>query len=170
MSPTKKMWRIPLVENVTNIRHQTATVNKSPAQLLQDGPTPPKDKALSEYKLKTKPELVRYFHTAAGFPTKPTWIKAIKNCHYKSWPGLTAESAAEYYPESIETWRGDGRKIQMNLRSTKQEIQEENDSYNCVLIGAGDKENADLNKKRTAYRVKKCMLARKIEGGVSINT
>ncbi len=31
------------------------------------------------YKLKTQPELVRYYHAAAGFPTKPSWLKAIKN-------------------------------------------------------------------------------------------
>ena len=32
--PHEKLWRIPLVENVTNIRHQVATVKKSPSQLL----------------------------------------------------------------------------------------------------------------------------------------
>ena len=31
------------------------------------------------YELKTQPELVRYYHAAAGFPTKPLWLKAIKN-------------------------------------------------------------------------------------------
>ena len=81
--PHKKLWRIPLVKNVTDIRHQTATVKKSPARLLQDGPPPPTDKAFSAYKLKTKPELICYFHAAAGFPIKPTWVKAIKNGHYK---------------------------------------------------------------------------------------
>ncbi len=25
-----------------------------------------------------QPELIRYHHAAAGFPTKPTWIAAIK--------------------------------------------------------------------------------------------
>ena len=117
------MWRIPLVKNVTNIQHQTATVKKSPSQLLQDGPPPPTDKAFSAYTLKTKLELVRYFHTAAGFPTKPTWVKAIKNNNYEMWPGLTWEAASKYFPESIETWRGHGRKMQMNLRSIKKAIQ-----------------------------------------------
>jgi hypothetical protein len=32
--PHKELWRIPLVKNVTNIKHQTATINKSPTQLL----------------------------------------------------------------------------------------------------------------------------------------
>ena len=96
-APHEKLWRIPLVKNVTNIRHQTATVKKSPAQLLQDGPPPPTDIAFSVYELKTRPELICYFHAAAGFPMKPTWVKAIKNGHYESWPGLTWEVTSKYF-------------------------------------------------------------------------
>ena len=162
--PHEKLWRIPLVKNVTNIMKQTVTVTKSPVQLLQEGPPPPTDKALSAYELKTKPELIRYFHAAAGFPTKPTWVKAIKNGHFETWPGLTWEAAAKHFPESIETWRGHGRKIQMNLRSTKQAVQEENDSYILTKTGAGDKENAEPNTSRPAYQAKKCLLSRKLEG------
>ena len=29
---------------------------------------------------------IRYLHGAAGFPTKATWIKAIRNGSYLSWP------------------------------------------------------------------------------------
>ena len=80
-APHEKFWRIPLVKNVTNIKHQTATANKSPTQPLQEGPPSPIDKVLSAYKPETKPELIRYFHAAAGFPTKPTWPRAIKNSY-----------------------------------------------------------------------------------------
>ena len=107
-----------------------ATVNKSPTQLLQDGPPLPTDKALSAYELKAKPEIVRYFYAAAGFPTKPMWVKATKNVHYNSWSGLTAGATSKYYPASIETWRGHGRTINMNLRLAKQEMQEEDTRYN----------------------------------------
>jgi hypothetical protein len=34
----------------------------------------------------------------AGFPTKPSWLKAIKNKQYASWPGLTWEVAKGHYP------------------------------------------------------------------------
>jgi hypothetical protein len=50
------------------------------------------------YELKTQPEPVRYYHTAAGFPTKPSWLKAIKNKQYTSWLGLTWEVANKHYP------------------------------------------------------------------------
>ena len=36
------------------------------------------------YKLRTQPELVRYYHAAVGFPAKPLWLKAIKNKQYAS--------------------------------------------------------------------------------------
>ena len=74
------------------------------------------------YELKTKLELIRYYHAAAGFPTHSTWLPAIKNKHYSSWPGLCSDDAARYFPESDETWKGHGRKIKSGLRSTKQLI------------------------------------------------
>jgi hypothetical protein len=67
------------------------------------------------YKLKTQPELIQYLHAAAGFPTKPTWIKAIKNKQFASWPGLTTKAAAKHYPESEETLKGHGHKIRSGL-------------------------------------------------------
>ena len=68
---------------------------------------------------------MRYYHAAVGFPTKPTWLAAIKNGHYRSWPGLNQKVAAKYFPESTEMWRGHGRKIKSGLRSTKQPIKQE---------------------------------------------
>ena len=33
--------------------------------------------------------MVWYYHAAAGFPVKATWIKVISNNQYSSWPGLS---------------------------------------------------------------------------------
>jgi hypothetical protein len=71
------------------------------------------------YELKTQPKLVRYYHAAAGFPTKPSWLKAIKNKQYASWPGLTWEAVNKNFPESEETSKGHGRKTRSGLRLTK---------------------------------------------------
>ena len=79
------------------------------------------------HELKTKPDLVRYYHAAAGFPTKPSWLAAIRNGHYRTWPGLDATIAAKYFPESHETWRGYGRKVKSGLRSTKDLVKKEED-------------------------------------------
>jgi hypothetical protein len=71
------------------------------------------------YELKKQPELVQYYHAAAGFPTKPTWLKAIKNMQFASWPGLTADAVNRHYPDSKETPKGHGLKAPSSLCSTK---------------------------------------------------
>jgi len=115
---TAILWRVPLLPIVLNETTDTVLVSKPPTEYLPDRP-PPIDAVHNVYELKTQPELIRYLHAAAGFPTKPTWLAAIKNKHYASWPGLTTKAVAKYYPESEETMKGHGRKGRSGLRSTK---------------------------------------------------
>jgi hypothetical protein len=117
------LWKIPLLptvrqDNVTNVNTNTVLVNKPPTEFLANRP-PLADAVYNVYELKTQPELIRYYHAAAGFPTKPTWLKAIKNNHYSSWTGLTYEGVTKYYPESTETNKGHGRKLKSGQRLTK---------------------------------------------------
>ena len=56
--------------------------------------------------MKTQPELVRYQHAAAGFPTKPTFLRAIKNKQFPAWPGLTVDAVRKHFPELEETHKG----------------------------------------------------------------
>ena len=44
--------------------------------------------ASNAYRLKTQKEIVEFYHAAAGWPVKKTWIAAIKRNAYASWPGL----------------------------------------------------------------------------------
>ena len=81
--PVTQLWRIPLKTNVINNNTDTVLTKTNPTELLTDRPLPT-EAVHNVYKLKTKPELIQYYHTAAGFPTKPTWIKAIKNKQYTS--------------------------------------------------------------------------------------
>ena len=48
-----------------------------PKILLTITPSPSETIA-NLYQLKTKPEVIRYLHAAAGFPTKATWYNAVK--------------------------------------------------------------------------------------------
>ena len=94
------LWRIPLLhtvrqDNVTNVNTKTVLVNKPPTEFLANRP-PPAEAVCNVYKLKTQPELIRYYHAAAGFSTEPTWLKAIKNNHYASWTGLTYKGVTKY--------------------------------------------------------------------------
>ena len=120
--PEEGVWRFPLLptEGAPAFNSQ-----RSPQEILRAQPPPLPDKILNVYNLKTTPELIWYYHVAAVFPTKPIWLKAIKNGHYRSWPGLDRTMAAKYFPKSVETWRGHGRKIKYGLRSAKQPVLEE---------------------------------------------
>jgi hypothetical protein len=42
--------------------------------------------AANVYSLPSMPQTIRYLHAATGFPTKDSWIKAIKNGNYATWP------------------------------------------------------------------------------------
>ena len=80
-SPSEKLWRIPLVKvgaSVTEGATDTIAVTMLPQEILRKSPPTIPDKLYNVYELCTKPELVRYLHAAAGFPTKATWLAAIK--------------------------------------------------------------------------------------------
>ena len=121
-SPHDNLWHIPLVKPGKSVAEGTEdiiAVAQSPQEILRSQPVGAPEELYNVYELKTKPELVRFYHAAAGFPTKPTWLEAIRNNHYASWPGLNAKDVAKYFPESEEMWKGHGRKIRAGLRSTK---------------------------------------------------
>lgn len=71
------------------------------------------------YDLPSTEATIRFLHTAAGFPVKATWISAIKNGHYDTWPNITAELVEKYFPESAATQKGHMKKQRQNVRSTK---------------------------------------------------
>jgi hypothetical protein len=111
------LWRVPLVPHITNNNTETILCNQPPTEFLLQRP-PPLDAIYNVYELKTQPELVRYHHVAAGFLTKPTWLKTIKNKQFTSWPGLKANAVIKHFPELEETHKGHGRKMCSGLRLT----------------------------------------------------
>ena len=63
---------------------KTAKFRQAPAEILQDAPPPTTQHINNVCELRAQPQLIRYYHSAAGFPTQRTWIKAIANGHYQS--------------------------------------------------------------------------------------
>ena len=43
--------------------------------------------------------LVLFYHAAAGFPVKSTWLEAIKEGEYSTWPGLSHNTASKILPQ-----------------------------------------------------------------------
>jgi hypothetical protein len=78
--------------------------------------------AANVYTLPLIKQAIRYLHAAAGFPTKDSWVKAITNGNYVTWPGLTVDIIKRHYPESVETQKGHlkkQRKMSGRLRRKK---------------------------------------------------
>jgi hypothetical protein len=68
---------------------------------------------------RTRSDLAQYLHACAFSPTKYTFLQAIKNGHFQSWPGLTYDLIAKHLPPSIATSKGHMKQEFQNLRSTQ---------------------------------------------------
>ncbi len=128
------LWRVPLVKDIKNNNTDTVLCDRCPTESSPDRP-PPSNTIHNVYELKTQRKLVQYYHAAAGFPTKLSWLKALRNKQYASWPGLTWQAANKHYPKSKETLKGHGQKTKSGLQSTKTTTESE--------IGNNDNENAN---------------------------
>jgi hypothetical protein len=63
--------------------------------------------------------LINYLHAACFSTVKSTWIVAIKNGNFKSWPGLTERTVEKYPSKSSATAKEHINQKSMNARSTK---------------------------------------------------
>jgi hypothetical protein len=103
-------WDVPL----TSSSLQSAPVPPSK-------PEPPSPVPAAYVVLRYKPDskLAAYLHAAAGCPTKSSFIQAIQNGNFTSWPGLTADLISKHLLPTIATAKGHIRQEPKNLRSTK---------------------------------------------------
>ncbi len=132
------LWHIPLVHMVRNLKTNTVLLNHPPSKFLLNQPDPA-EAVHSVYELKTQPELVQYLHASAGFPTKPKWLKAIKNKQFSSWPGLTTDAARRHFLDLDKTHESHRRCTPSRLRSTKQtqaavQPEEQDNNKNIIAI------------------------------------
>jgi hypothetical protein len=64
-------------------------------------------------------DLINYLHAACFSPIKSTWIKAIKNGNFSSWPGLNEHSVEKYLSKSTSTAKVHLNQQRQNARTTK---------------------------------------------------
>jgi hypothetical protein len=48
-------------------------------------------------------QTLTYYHAAAGFPTKETFLSAVRAGNFATWPGLTTTLVSKYFPDLEET-------------------------------------------------------------------
>jgi hypothetical protein len=64
-------------------------------------------------------DLINYLHAACFSPVKSTWIKAIKNGIFKSWPGLNEQNVEKYLSTTTSTAKGHLNQQRQYSRATK---------------------------------------------------
>jgi hypothetical protein len=64
-------------------------------------------------------DLMNYLHAACFSPVKSTWITAIKNGNFISWPGLTEQAVESHLSKSTSTTKGHLNQQRQNARTTK---------------------------------------------------
>ena len=67
----------------------------------------------------TKKDLITFLHGAMCSPVPSTWIKAISNHHFTTWPGLTTSLVRKHLKPSVATAKGHLNQERKNLQSTK---------------------------------------------------
>lgn len=73
------------------------------------------------YELPSIRHTICYIHAAAGYPVKATWLKAIRNGNYITWPLVTVATVTKHFPESEETQLGHMRSQRQGVWSTRHE-------------------------------------------------
>jgi hypothetical protein len=129
-------------------------LSREPTVPILVSKTAKQEAASNVYSLPSIPQAIKYLHAAAGFLTKDTWVKAIKNGNYVSWPGLIVDGVNKHFPEPIETQQGHMKKQRQYVRSTKQEHIVEETSEDKALTRAVAKHNIlvkVLNAPNTVY-------------------
>jgi hypothetical protein len=64
-------------------------------------------------------DLINYLHAACLSPVKSTWITAIKNGHFTSWPGLIEHAVEKHLSKSTSATKGHLNQHRQHARSTK---------------------------------------------------
>ena len=79
----------------------------------------PEDAIAHVFELPSTEKTIAYYHASAGFPTKETWLEAVRAGNYTTWPGLSVKAVNKYYPETDETPKGHMSGQRQGLCSTK---------------------------------------------------
>jgi hypothetical protein len=74
------LWRIPFGE-------------------LPPGLALPQHMAHTVYEKKSIQDIIAYLYVCCFSPLKDTWIKAIENGHFATWPCLMVDSVSKYLPK-----------------------------------------------------------------------
>eukprot|EP00804_Cyclotella_cryptica_P029060 CCRYP_005247-RA/>CCRYP_005247-RA protein AED:0.20 eAED:0.15 QI:0/0/0/1/0/0/4/0/830 len=126
--PRTGLWRIPLRPVTVNENIDTLILDSKcglqstqPRYHVPTHPRTPPSLPTMQHRPYTQCS-IRYLHAAAGFPTKSTWLAAIRKGNYSTWPLITVKNIHKHFPQSEETQQGHMRNQRQGTRSTKQAL------------------------------------------------
>ena len=114
--PRTGLWRVPLQKIIRNINADTLILD-SPCgmksrntryivpstETVRDHLTASIERdqhtILNVYELPSIEQTIRYLHAAAGFPTKTTWLAAIRQGNYNTWPLVMVSNVHKHFPQ-----------------------------------------------------------------------
>jgi phosphoribosyl-AMP cyclohydrolase len=67
-------------------------------------------------KKKSIKDTITYLHACCFSPVQDTWLKAIQNDHFATWPYVTVENVRKYLPKSDATAKCHMNQIRQNIR------------------------------------------------------
>jgi hypothetical protein len=95
--PKSRLWRVNLKQKM---KSESAQCNHAHDKNNQKG-------------------LINYLHASCFSPVKSTWIKAMRNGNFSSWPGLNEHSVEKYLSKSTATAKCHLNQQRQNARTTK---------------------------------------------------
>ena len=62
---------------------------------------------------------LQFLHAACFSPVQSTWLQAINNNNFITWPAVTAQNIAKFFKKSSATVKGHLDQVRQNIQSTK---------------------------------------------------
>ena len=97
------LWKLPL-EDTTKETSINSPTNESINAIFD---------------LKSACQTFLWHHASAGFPVKESFVKAVRNGNYATWPKLTVTLINKHMPDSDKTTKGHLKGKRQGIRSTK---------------------------------------------------
>ncbi len=92
-------------------------------------------------------QTVLYYHAAAGFLPKKTFLDAVRTGNYTTWQGLTTQLINKHFPDSNETQKGHMKGQRQGVQSTRQKALEyiiAREQHNKIKPGTEDAPKSNI--------------------------
>jgi hypothetical protein len=91
---------------LTGLRDQYSSLRRTPLEPSVSIEIGREHSAHNVYEQKSIQDTIEYLHVCCFSPVTDTWLKAIQNGHFSTWPSVTVENVRKYLSKSDATAKG----------------------------------------------------------------